>query len=83
MIIAAVCVVAMLLGGWLGWRKGTKDLFSRSFDPMQQALGSSSSISTRDEFAKRRRNRLVRTVLYALAGPVVALVGLMVLVRLR
>ncbi len=81
MIIVVVCVVASLLGGWLGWRKGTNDLFARSFDPLQPALGSSSSV--RDELNRRKRTRLVKTLLYALASPVVALVALMLFARFR
>jgi hypothetical protein len=81
MVIVVVCVASALFGGWLGWRKGTSDLYARSFDPMQPALGSSSSV--RDEIDKRKRNRLVKTALYALAGPLVALVALMVFARFR
>ncbi len=81
MVIVAVCVASALFGGWLGWRRGTTELFARSFDPMQPALGSSSSV--REELDKRKRNRLVRTVLYALAGPLVALIALMVFARYR
>lgn len=81
MVIVVICVASALFGGWLGWRKGTKDLYARSFDPMQPALGFSSSV--RDELNRRKRQRLVMTVLYALAGPVVAMVALMVFARFR
>jgi len=81
MIIVVVCVAASLLGGWLGWKRGTNDLFARSFDPMQPAIGSSSSV--RDELNRRKRHRLVKTFLYALAAPVVAIVMLMVYARFR
>lgn len=81
MVIVVVCIASALFGGWLGWRRGTNELFARSFDPMQPALGSSSSV--REELNKRKRNRLVRTVLYALAGPLVALIALMVFARFR
>lgn len=81
MVIVVVCVASALFGGWLGWRRGTTELFARSFDPMQPAHGSSSSV--REELSKRKRNRLVRTVLYALAGPLVALIALMVFARFR
>ena len=81
MIIVGVCVVASLLGGWLGWKKGTRELFARSFDPLQPALGSSSSV--RDELDRRKRNRLVKTLLYAMAAPVVTIVTLMVFARFR
>ena len=81
MIIIAVCIVSALVGGWLGWRRGTNQLFARSFDPLQPAHGSSDSV--RGELARRRRARLMTTFLYALAGPVVAIVMLLVLIRLR
>lgn len=80
-VIVVVCVVASLLGGWLGWKRGTIDLFARSFDPMQPALGSSSSV--RDELNRRKRTRLVKTFLYGLASPAVATVALMVFARFR
>jgi len=83
MIIVVVCVVSALLGGWIGWRRGTSQLFARSFDPLQPAHGSGSSDSVRGELARRRRARVMTTFLYALAGPVVAIVVLLVLIRVR
>lgn len=81
MIIIAVCVASALIGGWLGWRRGTNRLFARSFDPMLPAHGSTSLVG--DELAKRRRSRLITTFLYALAGPAVAIIVMLVLIRVR
>lgn len=76
MFIAVLILVSALIGGYLGWRRGTSDLYARSFDPMRPAHG-----TVNDELARRKGSRLVRTALYALAGPVVAIGTLFVLVR--
>jgi len=77
MFIAVVSIFSALIGGWLGWRRGTVNLYSRSFDPLHAAH----SDSEPDDMARRRRGRLMRTAIYAMAGPVVAFGTLFVLVR--
>jgi hypothetical protein len=82
-LLAATMLLFAIVGGIIGWRRATKPIYRRSMyepDPPEHM--------TRREFdrlvrRRRKRWRLVITLLYALAGAAVGVIFLFILARRR
>ena len=77
--IAIVLIVFALAGAFLGWRVGTKPIYRRSDDAMEEAFVGARGRSERVSRLKRRRIFVV--LAYAGGGIVVAAAGMIYLAR--
>ena len=80
--MTAIIVSLLIFGGlgaWLGWRRGTAQMYRRSHDPLEPVLASHQTDP--EFFARRARRRWIMTVGYAVAGCAIALLFLLVVAR--
>lgn len=74
-----VLLVLGVIGAWVGWRAGTKAIYRRSDDPLDEAMFDPRVATPRQSRLKRRR--VLLAVLFAWGAIAAGVAGMIYLVR--
>lgn len=75
-VVGGIVALFTAIGGWFGWTMGTRALYRRSFDALDAPLANNPKLIRR-----RRVQRMLLTVVFALGGTVTGFVFLIFIIR--
>lgn len=82
-LLALTMLLFAIVGGIIGWRRATKPIYRRSMFEPEPPEGMTRREYDRQVRRRRKRWRLLVTILYALAGAAVGVAFLFILARRR